>query len=50
MTTPLSTRHAPRDGDYGWHGEGQVKAITIVPVGEMYDLDTEDPMKISGLL
>ena len=44
------TRHAPREGDYGWYGEGEVKTITIVPVDATYDLDVEDPMKISGLL
>ena len=44
------SRHEPRDGDYGWYGEGQVKTITIVPVNATYDLDVEDPMKVSGLL
>ncbi|KAI5124771.1 hypothetical protein M0805_005405 [Coniferiporia weirii] len=44
------TRHAPHFGDFGWYGEGQIRQITIIPVGATYDLDEEDPMKISALL
>lgn len=43
-------RYAPQPDDFGWYGEGQIKEITIIPVGATYDLDTEDPMKVSGLL
>ncbi|THH12332.1 hypothetical protein EW145_g89 [Phellinidium pouzarii] len=44
------TRHAPRPDDFGWYGDGQVKLITIFPVGVTYNLDVEDPMKVSALL
>ena len=44
------TRHAPRSGDFGWYGEGQVKEITMVPVNATYNLDEEDPMKVSAML
>ncbi|EJD01283.1 uncharacterized protein FOMMEDRAFT_21702 [Fomitiporia mediterranea MF3/22] len=44
------TRHSPSPNDYGWYGEGQVKEITIVPIDVTYNLDDEDPMKVSGLL
>ena len=43
-------RHKPRPGDFGWYGEGQIKEITIIPVHATYNLDDEDPMKVSGLL
>jgi len=43
-------RHKPLAGDFGWYGEGQVKEITIVPLGVTYDLENEDPMKVSSLL
>jgi len=43
-------RHKPKAGDFGWYGEGQVKDITINPIGVTYDLDNEDPMKVSSLL
>ena len=44
------TRHEPRQGDFGWGGEGQVRTVTVVPVGATYDLDVEDPMRVAGLL
>ena len=45
-------RHDPAkvDGGYGWYGQGQIKEITVVPVGETYDLDHGDPMTTAKLL
>lgn len=43
-------RHPPRSDDFGWYGEGQIKRITITPLGASYDLDIEDPMAVSSLL
>ncbi|EMD40976.1 hypothetical protein CERSUDRAFT_111549 [Gelatoporia subvermispora B] len=47
-------RHSPgeekaRDA-YGWYGDGQIKNITIRPVGVTYNLDEEDPMTVIALL
>ncbi|KZP00435.1 hypothetical protein CALVIDRAFT_475853 [Calocera viscosa TUFC12733] len=36
--------------DYGWYKEGQIKTIEIVPLGEVHDLEAEDPMTVAGLL
>lgn len=44
------TRHPPRENDYGWYKEGQIKEITMIPLGATYNLDVEDPMKVSALL
>ncbi|KAL5527541.1 hypothetical protein ACEPAG_6342 [Sanghuangporus baumii] len=44
------TRHKPMPNDFGWYGDGQIKEITILPVDSTYNLDEEDPMKVSGLL
>ncbi|KLO16388.1 hypothetical protein SCHPADRAFT_901620 [Schizopora paradoxa] len=44
------TRHAPSVDDFGWYGEGQVKEVTILPLAVSYNLDQEDPMKVSSLL
>ncbi|KAH8118502.1 hypothetical protein DFH11DRAFT_1567653 [Phellopilus nigrolimitatus] len=43
-------RHPPRSGDFGWLSDGQIKHITIIPVGVTHDLDEEDPMKVAALL
>lgn len=37
-------------GDYGWYDEGQIKEISVIPFNVTYNLDKEDPMKISSLL
>lgn len=43
-------RHQPSPGDFGWYGEGQVKTVTIIPLGVTYELDEANPMKICALL
>lgn len=37
-------------GSGGWYGEGRIIRITVLPVNATYDLKTEDPMKVAGLL
>ncbi|OCH95886.1 hypothetical protein OBBRIDRAFT_442056 [Obba rivulosa] len=37
-------------GAYGWYGDGQIKEVTIKPVGATYNLDEEDPMTVIALL
>ncbi|KAA1466040.1 hypothetical protein DENSPDRAFT_876198 [Dentipellis sp. KUC8613] len=37
-------------GAVGWDGLGRIKRITVVPVGDTYDLEKEDPMTVSALL
>lgn len=46
------TRHDPAkvESVYGWYGQGQIKDITVVPVGETYNLDECDPMTTAALL
>lgn len=43
-------RHQPSLGDFGWYGDGQIKTVTILPLGVTYNLDEEDSMKVAGLL
>ncbi|EPQ59518.1 hypothetical protein GLOTRDRAFT_136372 [Gloeophyllum trabeum ATCC 11539] len=49
-TTYKVERGSKKDEGFGWYGLPQIRTITIVPVGATYDLDSEDPMKVSGLL
>jgi len=49
-TTYKVERGSKHDDGFGWYGLPQIRTITIVPIGVTYDLDTEDPMKVSGLL
>ncbi len=44
------TRRPPASGSLSWYGLGQIKDITVVPLGKTYDLDEEDPMPLSALL
>ncbi|KAI0637680.1 hypothetical protein C8Q77DRAFT_381938 [Trametes polyzona] len=46
------TRHpVSRDAlENGWYGEGRIKQITIIPFGETYDLDKDEPLKVSRML
>ncbi|TFY50416.1 hypothetical protein EVG20_g11532, partial [Dentipellis fragilis] len=37
-------------GAVGWGGLGRIKRITVLPVWETYDLEKEDPMRVSALL
>ncbi|OSD01781.1 hypothetical protein PYCCODRAFT_472517 [Trametes coccinea BRFM310] len=34
----------------GWYGEGKIKTITIIPFNETYDLEKEEPLKVSRML
>ncbi|KAG8710679.1 hypothetical protein FRC08_016845 [Ceratobasidium sp. 394] len=36
--------------DFSWDNLGEIEEIEIIPLGVRYNLQTEDPMKISGLL
>ena len=43
-------RHPPVANDFGWYGDGQIKEVTINPLGVTHNLDNEDPMTVAGLL
>ncbi|EJU05041.1 hypothetical protein DACRYDRAFT_93402 [Dacryopinax primogenitus] len=43
-------RKQKREGDWGWYGDGEIRTIEILPLGEVHDLDKEDPMTVAGLL
>ena len=40
--------HFPQD--MGWYGDGEIKTIEIIPLKVTYDLDSDNPMMIAGLL
>ncbi|KAG9125854.1 hypothetical protein FRC07_005916, partial [Ceratobasidium sp. 392] len=44
------SRIAPVLNDFSWDNLGEIEIIEIIPLGVRYNLQTEDPMKISGLL
>ncbi|CAE6425298.1 unnamed protein product [Rhizoctonia solani] len=41
-------KHSPND--FSWDNLGEIEVIEILPLSVRYNLQTEDPMKISGLL
>ncbi|CAE6435113.1 unnamed protein product [Rhizoctonia solani] len=41
-------KYAP--DDFSWENLGEIEIIEIIPLGVQYNLQEEDPMKISGLL
>jgi hypothetical protein len=41
-------KYAP--DDFSWDNLGEIEVIEILPLGVRYNLQEEDPMKISGLL
>ncbi|KAG9018958.1 hypothetical protein FRB90_007949 [Tulasnella sp. 427] len=43
-------RQASFPGDLGWYGQGQIKIVTVLPLGTKYNLDEEDSMTVAGLL
>ncbi|KAL1939749.1 hypothetical protein VTO73DRAFT_9782 [Trametes versicolor] len=34
----------------GWYGEGKIWQITIIPFGETYDLEKDEPLKVARML
>lgn len=46
----IVTRHPPATGSISWYGLGQIKDITVVPLGKTFNLGEEDPMRLSALL
>jgi hypothetical protein len=44
------SRASPAPNDFSWDNLGEINIIEIVPLGVQYNLQTEDPMTISGLL
>jgi len=44
------SRVLPTPGDFSWNGLGEIEIIEIIPLKVQYNMQVEDPMKISGLL
>lgn len=34
----------------GWYGEGKIWQVTVIPFGETYDLEKDEPLKVARML
>lgn len=49
-TTYSVTRLPVVEESYGWHGLGQIRDITIIPLNKTYTIGEQDPLLIASML
>jgi hypothetical protein len=37
-------------GANGWYGEGEIREVEILPTGEKFNLEKEDPLRVAAML
>lgn len=46
----VTRRALGEKGAYSWYGEGQIQTVTVVPLQRTYNIEEEEPMRLSALL